>query len=106
MQILGKTMTLHHHPVAKTPLYPHQCVLLDSWNERESFILATKTGSGKTAAVTLPVIHFRESAVFVYPTNALIEDQERSILNLLEREGFTVKVLSPDNLNEKFGNED
>jgi len=106
VQILGKTMTLHCHPLAKTQLYPHQCVLLDSWNERESFILATKTGSGKTAAVTLPVVHFRESAVFVYPTNALIEDQERSIRNLLEREGITVKVLSPDNINQKFGNED
>lgn len=106
MLILGTTIPLHRHPEVKISLYPHQCALLDAWKGRDAFILATKTGSGKTAAVTLPVIHFRESAVFVYPTNALIEDQERSILNLLEREGLTVKVLSPDNANEKFGEED
>ncbi|MEW5818454.1 MAG: type I-D CRISPR-associated helicase Cas3', partial [Spirochaetota bacterium] len=106
MQISGTTITLHHHPAVKTPLYPHQCVLFDSWNEREAFILATKTGSGKTAAAALPVIHFRESAVFVYPTNALIEDQERSILGLLEREGYSARVFTPENSNEKYGEED
>lgn len=88
------------------PLYQHQCALLDAWEQRDAFILVTKTGSGKTAASTLPVIYHKESAVFVYPTNALIADQERSILSLLEREGVSVRVLSPDNVDEKFGGED
>lgn len=106
MRVLGTTMKLYQHPTAKMPLYQHQCALLDAWEQRDAFILATKTGSGKTAASTLPVIYHKESAVFVYPTNALIADQERSILSLLEREGVSVKVLSPDNVNEKFGGED
>jgi CRISPR-associated helicase Cas3 len=99
-------MRLYHHLAAKMPLYKHQCALLDAWEQRDAFILVTKTGSGKTAASTLPVIYHKESAVFVYPTNALIADQERSILSLLEREGVSVRVLSPDNVDEKFGGED
>lgn len=106
MRILGTEMTTHRHPAAKMPLYPHQCALLDAWNERDAFVLVTKTGSGKTAASVLPVVHNRESAVFVYPTNALIADQERSILTLLEREGISVRVLSPETMNEKYGSED
>lgn len=106
MRVLGTTMRLYHHPAAKMPLYQHQCALLDAWEQRDAFILATKTGSGKTAASTLPIISHKESAVFVYPTNALIADQERSILSLLEREGVSVRILSPSNVNEKFGGED
>lgn len=106
MRVLGTTMGLYRHPVAKMPLYPHQCALLDAWEERDAFILATKTGSGKTAASTLPVVRHKESAVFVYPTNALIADQQRSIFSLMEREGISARVLSPDNVDEKFGEED
>ncbi|MEW5705806.1 MAG: type I-D CRISPR-associated helicase Cas3' [Actinomycetota bacterium] len=106
MRILETTMKLYHHTAAKMPLYQHQCALLDAWEQMDAFILATKTGSGKTAASTLPVICHNESAVFVYPTNALIADQERSILSLLEREGVSVRVLSPSNVDEKFGGED
>ncbi|MCL4423876.1 MAG: type I-D CRISPR-associated helicase Cas3' [Firmicutes bacterium] len=106
MRVLGTTMRLYHHPEAKMPLYQHQCAIFDAWKQRDAFILATKTGSGKTAASTLPVIRHNESAVFVYPTNALIADQERSILSLLEWEGVSVRVLSPNNVDEKFGGED
>lgn len=59
--------------------YIHQAALFDSWHEHQAFLLTTKTGSGKTQAAALPVIANGESAFFVYPTNALIEDQERSI---------------------------
>ncbi|MHB1420045.1 MAG: type I-D CRISPR-associated helicase Cas3' [Bacillota bacterium] len=106
MHILGTTMSMYGHPDVEIPLYSHQCALFDAWKEKKAFVLVTKTGSGKTAAVTLPVIHSKESAVFIYPTNALIADQERSILQLLQREGLTVKVLSPKNINEKSGGED
>jgi CRISPR-associated endonuclease/helicase Cas3 len=68
--------------------------------------LTTKTGSGKTAAAILPVITNNESAIFVYPTNALIEDQERSILSLLRQERVSVRALSPDNIRAKLGSED
>jgi len=62
--------------------YIHQAVLLDEWHEHDAFLLTTKTGSGKTQAAALPVIANKESAFFIYPTNALVEDQQRSILKL------------------------
>ncbi len=106
MQIQEYEMPLHRHPKTKLPLLPHQCVLFDAWDKNQSFILTTKTGSGKTAAVTLPVIHRKESAIFIYPTNALIQDQEQSIVHLMQKEGLKVKVLTPHNINDKYGDED
>ncbi len=77
----------HNHPdceAAQSGWHPyiHQAALFDSWHEHKAFLLTTKTGSGKTQAAALPVIANGESAFFVYPTNALIEDQERSIREL------------------------
>lgn len=106
MQIQEYKMSLHQHPKTKLPLLPHQAILFDEWDHHQSFVLTTKTGSGKTAAVTLPVVHRGESAVFIYPTNALIQDQEQSIVCLLQHEGLNVKVLTPHNINDKFGSED
>lgn len=102
MYVLEDTLPTYHHPSITMPLYPHQCVLLDEWKKRDAFVLTTRTGSGKTGAVALPVIHNRESAVFVYPTNALIKDQERSIIKLMKLQGISVKVISPDNVNDKI----
>lgn len=68
--------------------YVHQAVLFDEWHNHDAFLLTTKTGSGKTQAAALPVIANGESAFFVYPTNALIEDQQRSILKLIEGMGW------------------
>jgi CRISPR-associated helicase Cas3 len=68
--------------------YIHQAALFDRWHEHNAFLLTTKTGSGKTQAAALPVIANGESALFVYPTNALIEDQERSIRALAEGMGW------------------
>jgi CRISPR-associated helicase Cas3 len=69
--------------------YVHQAVLLDEWHHHSAFLLTTKTGSGKTQAAALPVIANRESAFFVYPTNALAEDQQQSILRLIRGFGWT-----------------
>jgi CRISPR-associated helicase Cas3 len=68
--------------------YVHQAVLFDEWYNHDAFLLTTKTGSGKTQAAALPVVANGESAFFVYPTNALIEDQQRSILKLIEGMGW------------------
>ena len=72
--------------------YIHQAMLFDEWNKHDAFLLTTKTGSGKTQAAALPVVANGESAVFVYPTNALIEDQQRSILKLIKGFGWTPYV--------------
>jgi len=68
--------------------YVHQAVLFDDWRKHDAFLLTTKTGSGKTQAAALPVIANGESAFFVYPTNALIKDQQRSIIELSRGMGW------------------
>lgn len=113
MKVEGYHLTLHQHPDVRRTLYPHQAVIADEWDRHDVFLLVTKTGSGKTAAAALPVLlrakdHSRppEGAVFVYPTNALIEDQERSILGLVEAEGMKSYSLTPENARGKYGDED
>lgn len=111
MRVKGYSLTLHPYPGVKRALYPHQAIILDEWEQREAFLLLTKTGSGKTAAAALPFLlrvkdpDFREGAVFVYPTNALIEDQERSIRQLAEAEGVAVASLMPETVQAKYGAE-
>jgi CRISPR-associated helicase Cas3 len=112
MKVVGYSLTLHGYPNVKRPLYPHQAAMADEWEKHDAFLLITKTGSGKTAASALPVIlqvkqhpERREGAVFVYPTNALIEDQERSIQRLMEVEGVAASSLTPDNARAKYGDE-
>lgn len=78
-------------------LYPHQAALYCGWDTCDSFVITTKTGSGKTAAALLPVIKRRQNAVFVYPTNELIFDQQNSIARLMEVEGVSFIQVSPDN---------
>jgi CRISPR-associated helicase Cas3 len=65
--------------------YPHQTNLLDFWQDKEhnAFMLTSQTGSGKTVAAALPGIHYNESSIFVYPTNALLEDQAKSIQQII-----------------------
>jgi CRISPR-associated helicase Cas3 len=113
MKVKGYRLSLHHHPGVHRTLYPHQAVMVDEWNNHDAFLLITKTGSGKTAASALPILlqvkehpSQPEGAVFVYPTNALIEDQERSIRKLIEAEGMKAFSLTPENARAKYGDED
>ena len=90
----------------RTQLYPHQAAMLNEWDEHDAFLLVTKTGSGKTRAVALPVLKHHESAVFVYPTNALIADQARAIQQLMRDEGLTYREWTPENAKDKLGDEE
>lgn len=72
-------------------LYPHQAVMLES--DAALSVLAAGTGTGKTQAALLPIILARQRAVLVYPTNALLEDQRRSVLALLQRLSVPVQEL-------------
>lgn len=111
MLVDGYSLVLHPYPGVGRTLYPHQAVILDEWENQEAFLLLTKTGSGKTAAAALPFLlraknpDFREGAVFVYPTKALIEDQERSIRALARAEGVLIDSLTPDTVHAKYGAE-
>ena len=110
--IEGYSLPQVQHPrVDRLDLYPHQAVMLDEWDSHDAFLLVTKTGSGKTIASALPVVLNRRRredncAVFAYPTNELIRDQERSIAALLERMGVKYRVWTPESANEKIGDEE
>jgi len=87
-------------------LYPHQAAMLNEWDARDAFMLVTKTGSGKTRAVALPVLKRHESAVFVYPTKTLIADQARAIQELMRDERTAYQEWRAENANDKLGNEE
>ncbi len=90
----------------KTRLYPHQAAMYNEWPNHTGFLLVTKTGSGKTRATALPVLKNHESAVFAYPTNALIQDQSRAIQQLMDDEYIAYRELTPQNATDKFGKEE
>ena len=90
----------------QTHLYPHQAAMYNEWKNYTGFLLVTKTGSGKTRATALPVLKNHESAVFVYPTNALIQDQSRAIQQLMDDEGITYRERTPETANERVGTEE
>lgn len=103
IKVKGYALPLVKHPDLPTiPIYPHQAAIIDAWNHADSFLMVTKTGSGKTAAVTLPIALNRKKpedncALFVYPTNELIRDQERAIYEwLTQRLDLKVQLITPD----------
>lgn len=66
-------------------LYPHQFEALRLWHQNRNLLLTTTTGSGKTASVLFPLAEKigtknSDHAIFVYPTNALIYNQVKSII--------------------------
>lgn len=74
------------------PIYQHQAATIDAYDSGKNILLGTKTGSGKTAAALFPIIKNGHSAVFIYPTNALIKNQLSSIYktltNILDKKVF------------------
>lgn len=103
MKVLGYELPVVRHPQVDVSIHPHQAAMLDAWHLHDSFLLVTKTGSGKTAATVLPMAlnlktYNDNSALFVYPTNELIRDQERAIREWLEqRLNRKVRVITPEN---------
>lgn len=69
----------------KVPIYAHQAATIDTYESGKNILLCTKTGSGKTAAALFPLIKNKHSAIFVYPTNALIKNQLINIYKTLTK---------------------
>jgi CRISPR-associated endonuclease/helicase Cas3 len=71
------------YPVADSKFepYAHQRELRDLFRTEESFLAVndSPTGGGKTMSWLTPVVESGEHALAVYPTNALIHDQERGL---------------------------
>jgi len=80
--------------------------MLDEWGSYDSFVLVTKTGTGKTIAAILPVLKNRQRAICVYPTNELIRDQVRNIKKVAENEGLRACIQTPNTPVEEYASAD
>lgn len=79
-------------------LMEHQARALGAAQESRLLIEAP-TGGGKTWTAAVPLVEASdhgEGAIFVYPTNALADDQERSLCDLAERAGCAVGIVQSD----------
>lgn len=68
-------------------LYTHQYKTLKEVREGNNVIITTPTASGKTLSFTLPVIEDltnnpTDTALYIYPTKALANDQLKSLLDI------------------------
>ena len=68
-------------------LYTHQYKTLTEVRKGKNVIITTPTASGKTLSFTLPVIedltkNKEDTALYIYPTKALANDQLKSILEI------------------------
>ncbi len=75
-------------------LYSHQAEALDAFRQGEHVILTTRTASGKTLAFLLPVLErlYHDpvaTALFLYPTKALSNDQLRTVTQLCQDTGIS-----------------
>ncbi|UCH77805.1 MAG: DEAD/DEAH box helicase [Candidatus Coatesbacteria bacterium] len=72
-----------------TSLYSHQAAYVEAARAGQNVVAVTPTASGKTLCFLLPVLeHFYEagdqaSALFLYPTKALSQDQLRNVNRFL-----------------------
>lgn len=89
-------LPLVEHPRTNMQLYPHQSAVLDDWDNNDSFMVVSKTGTGKTASAMLPILKNGLSTIAVYPTNSLVKDQVKSVSELAEKEGINAHEWTPD----------
>ncbi|MFZ5631599.1 MAG: type I-D CRISPR-associated helicase Cas3' [Bacillota bacterium] len=102
MITLPLKLPLVKHPQVTMDLYHHQALMLDEWRNHKTFLIETKTGTGKTVAAVLPILKYEESAIIVYPTNELISNQITSIANIARLEGYTPCVYNPNTVGEEY----
>lgn len=87
-------------PFGSERLFSHQERALEAGRRGHSFVVTTGTGSGKTEAFLLPVLDgiFRRKsqgirglqAIFIYPMNALANDQLERLRRLLRGTGLQI----------------
>lgn len=106
IKLLPFTLVRLNHPETKIHLYPHQAIMLDEWDKHKTFLLVTKTGTGKTIGAVLPLLKRKERAILVYPTNELIRDQVRSIVDIAKLEGLKPCVFTPETSKEEYSSAD
>ena len=79
-------------------LYMHQAKAIESIQREQTTIISTGTGSGKTEAFLIPILHHclvekgipGIKAIILYPLNALANDQLRRIVEAVKDRGIRV----------------
>ncbi|KIK63733.1 hypothetical protein GYMLUDRAFT_222021 [Collybiopsis luxurians FD-317 M1] len=71
-----------------TSLYSHQAAAISALDSGKDVIVSTSTASGKSVIYQVPLLQLLESdpqatAIFVYPTKALAQDQKTALENIL-----------------------
>lgn len=68
--------------------YAHQRKLRQLFDDTDRFIAVndSPTGGGKTSSWLAPVFESRRDAIAIYPTNALVADQQEAIERIADRE--------------------
>ncbi|KAG1882994.1 hypothetical protein F4604DRAFT_1953038 [Suillus subluteus] len=71
-----------------TTLYYHQAAAINAIAQRKHVIVSTSTASGKSVIYQVPLLKFLEenssaTAIFIYPTKALAQDQHTALEQLL-----------------------
>ena len=102
MIIQKQKLPLVEHPETRINLYPHQAMILDEWERLKTFLLVTKTGTGKTIGAVMPLLKRKERAILVYPTNELIRDQVRNIVDIAEIEGLRPCVFASETPKDEY----
>ncbi|KAF8522099.1 DEAD/H helicase [Hysterangium stoloniferum] len=72
-----------------TDLYTHQASAINAIGEARNIVVSTRTASGKSVIYQVPFLRFLEedptsTAIFVYPTKALAQDQRAAFEQLLQ----------------------
>ncbi|KAJ7074318.1 DEAD H helicase [Mycena amicta] len=86
---LSETITKALYDSRKiSSLYAHQAAALNAINQGKHVIVSTSTATGKSVTYQVPVLRFLEenpdsTALFVYPTKALAQDQRAALEHLL-----------------------
>ncbi|MEO0293221.1 MAG: DEAD/DEAH box helicase [candidate division WOR-3 bacterium] len=79
----------------KIKLYNHQCEAIEALIEGENVIITTSTSSGKTLSFTIPIFEKlnqdkNATALYLYPTKALANDQLKVIKEFENLSGISV----------------
>lgn len=73
--------------------YSHQAQALNAIHHGDNVIISTSTSSGKSLIYQIPVLDLLEnapqaSAMYIFPTKALAQDQKRSFQSLMNKMGL------------------
>ena len=82
-------------------LYRHQRAAIESVYNGENVVISTGTSSGKSLCYQIPLIEMllsdeNATAVLVFPTKALTQDQHRSLTSLIPEQAEKIAVYDGD----------